>query len=253
MMALTGSMGLTALLLLRLLDMFGRFSLSDFMAVGKWMGRLGCLLKWAPWFFAFLLILLCCFNVINFTWILTAPNNWCSRRWTTSGTVAVKNCRLWFRGNAQCLDASEKESVADSTRVKSCNDGEMLLAQRFFAFTPKDDSSSCSFSDILVCRGYKALIKGETVDWSASPLNGCTGIVEGWQPEHFQHSNQDSSDLYRYLSIYVQSWTWVTLCVFLFFIYLKFSTTFNAAFYQPEVRNKWRAIRYLGHMTPFAD
>ncbi|OEH80378.1 hypothetical protein cyc_08419 [Cyclospora cayetanensis] len=196
MMGIVGSIGLTALLLLRLLGLFGRYSIAEFMSLGKWVSRLGCIIKWGPWLFAVLALALVCFNFVNLAWILANPHNWCSRRWTPTATVAVENCRLWYRGQAYCLDAAERETITDATVLKSCNDGEMLLDSGFFSFIPKTDDDSCSFSVSAVCKAFKDVLAGTAVDWGAAALSGCQGPVYNAVPEDYQHSANEHSDLY---------------------------------------------------------
>lgn len=156
--------------------------------------------------------------------------------------------------NLSCgVCTAEREAIKDTTAVMSCNDGDLLLARLFFAFTPSRDGANCAFTEILVCRGYKSLIEGQTVDWSSPALSNCLGVQEETVPEDFQHQRGDTSDLYRYLSVYVQCWTWVTMALNLLFAYTKFSTKFDSVLYQPQARGSCFLIRVVAYITPFSS
>lgn len=114
MMGVTGIMGLCALMMSRLTNMFSNYSLSDFMSIGKWADRLGCLVKWLPWLVAVSAIGWITINFVNITWILADPKSWCARRWSERGIAAVVNCRRWFRGKVPCMENGKRVS---STKI----------------------------------------------------------------------------------------------------------------------------------------
>lgn len=105
LMAVTGAAGISAVLMSRVLLLFNKFPISEFMGLGKWISRLGCIVKWLPMF-----MFLCFFAwftliMMSTTWIFVFPDGWCSRRWSYAGIAAVTNCRTWYRGQGKCIDA----------------------------------------------------------------------------------------------------------------------------------------------------
>ncbi|CDJ69195.1 hypothetical protein ENH_00064700 [Eimeria necatrix] len=93
---LTAAAGLFAVLMARILAMFGRFSVAEFAGLGPWYGRLGFLSKWGPWAVALIADSLLLLSLVNSVWIFAAPHDWCSRRWNHAAVVAVDNCRIWY-------------------------------------------------------------------------------------------------------------------------------------------------------------
>ncbi|CDI81197.1 hypothetical protein, conserved [Eimeria acervulina] len=222
MICIMSTTGILCIMMARILDMFGNFSIAEFMSLGKWISRLGFMSKWGPWIVAILADCWLIVSFINTVWILAAPNDWCSRRWNAQAIVAVENCRLWYKGNVKCLSTEQNLQNSESGLVTTCNDGNELLAQKFLSFTPKEGSEDCSFQDLSVCRAYANLREGKSLDWNESPLNKCLGDA-AVSPDSFHDSLSESSDLYRYLMIYVQGWTITLIGVVCFFIYTKLS------------------------------
>lgn len=129
----------------------------------------------------------------------------------------------------------------------------MLLDSKFFAFTPRDEeAASCSFDDILVCKSYKDLVSGLTLDWNSDALKNCTGLSSTLKPDDFQAPDEDSSDLYRYLQIYTLGWLMAQIFVVSLFSYIKLSTKFDAIFFQPNGREKNILFRFFAPQTPFS-
>lgn len=160
---------------------------------------------------------------------------------------------LWCL-NVVCISAAseENENLVGSGLVTTCNDGEELSAQKFFAFTPKDATDSCSFRDLLVCRGYANLRAGETVDWTQPPLDKCLGD-QSVNPDDFHDSRTEKSDLYRYLLIYVHGWTIAYTAMLCFFVYIKVNSKFDSLFFQPQSKHANVLFRIGAPQTPFSN
>lgn len=150
-----------------------------------------------------------------------------------------------------CFASEENEQLKQSGNVKHCNDGNQLLAMKFFEFTPKDANSSCSFEDILVCRAYSNLRAGQSVDWNSSFLVECLGY-HNLKPADFQSGASEKSDLYRYLMMYVLGWTITFFGMVGFFFYIKFSSKFDSLLFQPKRKHTNVLIRFGARQTPFS-
>lgn len=103
MMSIMGTTAILCIMMARILDMFGNFTIAEFMSLGKWLSRLGFVSKWGPWLVALLADMWVIVSFINNVWILASPQDWCSRRWSPKAVVAVDNCRMWYNGNAKCM------------------------------------------------------------------------------------------------------------------------------------------------------
>ncbi|EPR61573.1 putative membrane protein [Toxoplasma gondii TgCatPRC2] len=256
MMGVTGIMGLCALMMARLTNMFSNYSLSDFMSIGKWADRLGCLVKWVPWLVAVCGVGWFVINIVNITWIFADPKSWCSRRWSEKGIVAVVNCRLWYRADVPCLSTQEAANMEN--KVASCNDGDYLQASHFFMFTPKTvDGRGCSFKTIEVCRAFKQRFSsfgnGQAVDWTTNALSPCLGQEgENALADDFLVSSDESSDLYRYVLMYVVGWCVALLTLGILFYYVKESSNFEAMFYQPQHPGDNVLLKVIRPLTPWS-
>ncbi|KAL8270703.1 hypothetical protein Esti_005359 [Eimeria stiedai] len=258
LMAFTGSAGVAAVMMSRVLLLFNRFPISEFMALGKWISRLGCIVKWLPAFTVLCFLGWLILGLVSTLWIFCSPEGWCSRRWSYAGIAAVTNCRLWYRGEGKCIDTQEKERI-DSTMVSVCNDGLELSDGNFFWFTPKDESASCSLSDITVCKAYKVLFStlGESsgsssVDWTSESLSGCRGPeASGEPPEAFMVATGDTSDLYRYLLMYCVTWNIALLTLILFFCHIKYSSKMDSVFHLPSRAKENIVLRFFRVLSPF--
>ncbi|PFH32807.1 putative membrane protein [Besnoitia besnoiti] len=253
-MGVTGIMGLCALMMARLTNMFSNYSLSDFMSIGKWADRLGCLVKWLPWLVAVCAIGWIVINAVNISWILIDPKSWCARRWADKGIAAVVNCRTWYRGDAPCIEPQEKTNMAN--KVASCNDGDFLEANHFFLFTPKD-GEKCSFKTIEICRAFKqkytSFGNGGDINWGKEPLDKCLGTeAETLGADNFLVTTDENSDLYRYVFMYVVGWCVAVLTLVIIFYYVKSSSNFEAMFYQPQRKGDNVILKIIRPLTPWS-
>lgn len=160
-----------------------------------------------------------------------------------------------------CLCAflfSEDKDRIDSNMVAVCNDGNELSNGNFFWFTPKDETSSCSMSEILVCKAYRKLFStlgdnsDAAVDWDAEPLSSCKGpAASGLPPEDFMVQSGDSSDLYRYLLMYIILWNITFLTLTLLFFYIKYSSKMDSIFHLPSSPKQNPIFKFFRVFSPF--
>ncbi|OEH77459.1 hypothetical protein cyc_02185 [Cyclospora cayetanensis] len=255
-MAVTGAAGIAGVLMSRVLLLFNNFPISEFMGLGKWTSRLGCIVKWLPMLITFCFFGWFVLNLVSTTWIFLLPEGWCSRRWNYAGIAAVANCRIWYRGDAKCIDAQEKELI-DSDMVSVCNDGEELSNLSFFWFTPKSEDLSCSIGEVSICKAYKILFSSfaksnsAVVDWSSPELSGCSGAEAANEPPETFMTPGDTSDLYRYLLMYCVGWNITLLTLTLLFFYIKFSSKMDSIFHLPSKPKENIFLKLFRPFSPF--
>lgn len=111
LMTVTGAAGVSAVLMSRVLLLFNQFAISEFMGLGKWISRLGCIVKWLPMFIILCFMAWFSLGFVSSMWIWLSPEGWCSRRWGYGGIAAVTNCRIWYRGEGKCIDTREHTHI----------------------------------------------------------------------------------------------------------------------------------------------
>lgn len=97
------------------------------------------------------------------------------------------------------------------------------------------------------------MLFGQAVNWNEAPLSSCTGLKVEVKPEDFQAPLSESSDLHRYLLIYTQGWTVAYVIAISFFSYIKFSTKFDSAFFQPSGSHDNLLFKFFAPQIPFSD